>query len=403
MVIESGKLQPQSLEGQVAIVTGAGRGIGYETARALLWLGVKVVIADIAQDKGMEAAEHLAKEFGEGSTVFIPTDIGREAGVANLKNGTLQTFGEVDIVVNNATITPIGAVTDVPIDQWDKSYGVNLRGPVLLAQAFLPGMLERDYGVFVCVSSIGEAYMAAYEAFKTAQVHLSSTLDAELEGTNVHAFTIDPGLVRTPGLQTAAEKLAPHYGKTVEEFYAISQEHELTTEAAGAGFAAAIALAPQFRGQEISSKQALLAAGIDLLQEDPKREKEGLDPQLTSHAVELCRQVRQTLKDQSEGWAERSLFERQWMFRDFKKNAGMPVERWLDTLTELERVLEGRDPKALRRLNLPIDQLVDYYHHMQDLAKGYEKDSAKLEQQLKIIQGWQEEADQLKESLSALV
>jgi hypothetical protein len=81
----------------------------------------------------------------------------------------------------------------------------------------------------------------------------------------------------------------------------------------------------------------------------------------------------------------------------------MPVERWLDTLTELERVLEGRDPKALRRLNLPIDQLVDYYHHMQDLAKGYEKDSAKLEQQLKIIQGWQEEADQLKESLSALV
>jgi NAD(P)-dependent dehydrogenase (short-subunit alcohol dehydrogenase family) len=158
-------------------------------------------------------------------------------------------------------------------------------------------MLEWDYGVLVCVSSVGEAYMGAYETFKAAQVHLSSTLDAELEGTNIHVFTIDPGLVRTPGLQAATERLAPLYGKTTDEFYAISEEHELTVEAAGVGFAAAVVLAPQFRGQEISSKQALFVAGIDLMLEDLPRERWELNPQLISHAVYLCRKVRQTLKE----------------------------------------------------------------------------------------------------------
>jgi hypothetical protein len=245
--------------------------------------------------------------------------------------------------------------------------------------------------------------MGAYETFKAAQVHLASTLDAELEGTGVHAFTVEPGLVRTPGLWAAAEELAPLYGKTVEEFYAISREHELTAEAAGAGFGAAVALAPRFRGQEISSKQALLAAGIDLLQEEQARPKRELDARRISQALDLCRRVRQTLKEQSEGWAERSLFERHWMFRDFKKNAGMPVERWLETLRELERVLERRDQSALMKLNPPIGQLASYYQHMRGLAKGYEKDPEKLAEQLRIIQGWQDEVDQLNESLSPLM
>jgi hypothetical protein len=62
----------------------------------------------------------------------------------------------------------------------------------------------------------------------------------------------------------------------------------------------------------------------------------------------------------------------------FQKNVGMPVERWIDSLVELESVLEGSDQSALMRLNLPIDKLVGYYLHMQDLAKGYEKDPAIL-------------------------
>jgi NAD(P)-dependent dehydrogenase (short-subunit alcohol dehydrogenase family) len=399
MLIENGTLTPQSLAGQVAVVTGAGRGIGFETARALIWLGARTVIAEIDRIAGREAAGRLDQEFGEGKALFVQTNVGREPSVHRLRRRVFKTFGKVDIVINNATVTPMGAVTKVPIGRWDASYSVNLRGPVLLAHAFLPGMLERDAGAFVCVSSVGEAFMGAYESFKAAQVHLANTLDAELEGTGVHVFTIGPGLVRTPGLEAAAEELAPLYGKTVEEFYAISQDHELTVEAAGAGFAAAVALAPRFRGQEVSSKQALLAAGIDL-SEGERTSVAELNEGQVGQALALCDRVRQTLREQSEGWAERSLFERQWMFRDFKKNAGMPVERWLETLQELAEVLERRDSSALIRLNPSIGQLADYYRHMQDLARGYEKDPAKLDEQLRAIQEWENEADQLEKALS---
>ncbi|RPI87691.1 MAG: SDR family NAD(P)-dependent oxidoreductase [Chloroflexi bacterium] len=400
MIIETGKLTPQSLAGQVAVVTGAGRGIGFETARSLIWLGAQVVVAEIDEDTGKRAAESLTEEFGEGRAIFVRTDVGREDSIENLSQQVFAAFGKVDIVINNATITPMGAVKDVPISQWDESYKVNLRGPVLLARAFLPGILERDYGVFACVSSVGEAYMSAYESFKAAQVHLASALDSELEGTGVHAFTIGPGLARTPGLQMGVKILAPLYGKTVEEFIELSQAHEITVEAAGAGFAAAVVLAAQFRGQEISSKQALIAAGIDLEQE--QRGMPGINPEArqAEQALELTRQVRQTLKEQSEGWAARSVFERAWMFRDFKKNAGMPVERWLQTLAELESALERQDMAALVKLNPPVAQLSGYYGHMADLAKGYEKNASKLEEHLKIVQGWQDDAERLAEILS---
>lgn len=402
MLIENGTLTSRALAGQVAVVTGAGRGIGLETARSLIWLGAKVVIAERDENTGHRAEARLTKEFGERRTLFIQTDVGSERSIDRLKRRTLESFGKVDIVINNATVTPMGAVKDVPISHWDTSYAVNLRGPILLAQAFLPGMLQREYGVFVCVSSVGEAYMGAYETFKTAQVHLAGTLDAELEGIGVYVFTIEPGLVRTPGLRAAAEKLAPFYGKTVEEFYAISQEHELTAEAAGAGFAAAVALAPDFRGQEISSRQALLAAGINLARNERSSPKQKVDPGQVSQALELCRQVRQTLEEQSGGWAERSLFERHWMYRDFKRNAGMPVERWLETLREIERVLDGQDPSSVAQVKPQVGQLASYYQHMENLAKGYEKDPEKLKEQLHIIQGWWEEANRLNQSLSAL-
>ena len=96
-----------------------------------------------------------------------------------------------------ATIAVLGMVKDVPIEHWDASYKVNLRGPVLMAQKFLPDMIKRRHGIFVCVSSKGMAFLGGYETFKAAQLHLGDTLDAELEGTGVISFTIGPGLIPT--------------------------------------------------------------------------------------------------------------------------------------------------------------------------------------------------------------
>jgi len=215
-LIGKGNLTADSLKGQVAVVTGAGRGIGYEAARALAWLGARVILAEIYPASGKAAAESLCRELGDGRVTFIQTDVGDESSVANLASQALKKFGKVDIVINNATVAPMGAVKDLPIKDWDYSYRVNLRGPVLLAKAFLSGMIERDYGVFLCVSSVGGAYMGAYEIFKAAQVDLACTLDAELESTHVIPLTIGPGLVYTPGALAGIKEVAPMYGKTVE-------------------------------------------------------------------------------------------------------------------------------------------------------------------------------------------
>ena len=387
-----------TLEGKVAIVTGAGGGIGLEAARALLWLGAKVVIAEIDEEKGQSAVQKLAGEFGSGKALFIRTDVGDEASVSDLGRQTIDQFGKVDIVINNATIARLGLVKDVPIEAWDASYRVNLRGPVLLARAFLPGMLERDSGVFVNVSSTGTAYMGAYETFKAAQVHLANTLDAELEGTGVIAFTIGPGLVPTETATTAIAELAPQLGMQSEEFFEKNAAAVLSVEEAGVGFAIAVVLAEQFRGQEISSIQALKAVNLLGGTADTAQDQT-LSREELKQALTLCKRVRRTLAEQSEGWKGRSLFERQWVIRDFKKTAGMPVEAWLDALQGLENAL-AMEISLLSTPNLPLNKLAGYYAHLCDLARGYEKDLLKLEDNLRHVQAWQADVEELEKLLS---
>ncbi len=394
-LISLGSLGRETLAGQVALVTGAGRGIGFETARALAWLGARVVAAEIDEKTGAGAAYDINKEMGEGSALFVYCDIGDEKSVSGLAEKVLSEYGRVDIIINNATVTPLGAVNDCTIEDWDASYRVNLRGPVLLCRAFLPGMLERNYGVIVCVSSVGEAYMGAYECYKAAQVHLARTLEAELEGTGVIAFTIGPGLVRTPGALAGIEKLAPLYGKTVEEFFDMSKDHIISAEAAGAGFAVAAALASQFRGLEIDSRTALAAAGI--VPEGESGPSPGKSPVTeTQKALEMCRRVQNIIREQAKGWKQRPLFERQYMFRHFKKMAGLPVEQWLELLDKLEQVLqEGGDGGAIAALRLPLDKLVKFYLNIEQLTRGYIRDPVELEKNLAVVRGWQEEASAL--------
>lgn len=88
--------------------------------------------------------------------------------MANLYRQSVERFGKVDAIINNATIAVLGNVVDVPIEEWNRSYHINLRGPVLLAKTFLPDMLKRNHGVFACVSSTGTAYLGGYETFKAA-------------------------------------------------------------------------------------------------------------------------------------------------------------------------------------------------------------------------------------------
>ncbi|MBN2004401.1 MAG: SDR family NAD(P)-dependent oxidoreductase [Anaerolineae bacterium] len=383
------------LRGETAVVTGAGGGIGYEAARALLWLGANVVVAEIDIASGSQAAQRLNAEFDGERALFVQTDVGDEASVQNLYAESARRFGKVDVVINNATIAVLGTVTEVPIAEWDASYRVNLRGPVLMARAFLPDMIGRQHGTFLCVSSTGTAFLGAYETFKAAQVHLATTLDAELEGAGVVAFTIAPGLVPTETASRAVAQLAPLMGMTVDEFFALNKNVLLTPEEAGAGFATAVVLAEQFRGMEISSLQALKAANINFGADDTEDDSLTIPAGQREQAAVLCAQVHATLKQQADGWKQRSLFERQWVIRDFKKTAGMSVEEWLAALAGLESGLRrGEDIPRL-----PLEKLAGYYTHLAELAKGYEKNAAKLEENLRYVYSWRDEVVALSDLL----
>ena len=254
--------------------------------------------------------------------------------------------------------------------------------------------------MFVCVSSSGAApYMGPYEVMKTAQVELANTLAAELEDSGVTCFTIGPGLVATETFQKAAQQLAPLYGKTVEEYRGMSRAHELSAEAAGAGFAAAIALAGQFSGQETSSIQALGAAGITLPESKADAgQSRPVAPQSEEQvekALAACRKVIETLASKRPVGANRSLFERQWVIRDFKKSAGMPVQEWLARLSGLEDCLAAGDGHGARALAVPLERLAGYYDHMYKVADGFLKNPAQRQEQLPTVRGWQQEVEQL--------
>ncbi|HET9908216.1 MAG TPA: SDR family oxidoreductase [Anaerolineales bacterium] len=394
-VISQLGLKPTALRGETVIVTGAGGGIGYEAARALLWLGANVVIAEINYQNGLKASETLAKEFNCDRVLFVHTNVGDEIDVLKLYKRSVDHFGKVDAVINNATIAVLGQVKDLPIEDWDRSYRVNLRGPVLMAKYFLPDMLKRNHGVFACVSSTGTAFLGGYETFKAAQVHLANTLDAELEGTNVIAYTIGPGLVLTQTASKAIEQIAHYAGITVDEFFELNKNVMLSAEEAGVGFALSLVFADKFRGQEISSIQALKAADINYGGKDMKIESIDMDFDKRKQAQALCESVRVTLKKQLEDWKRRSLFERQWVVRDFKRSAGMPVEEWLSLLEWLEDALNYGQTST----HPPLEKLASYYEHLAELAKGYEKDPEKLKGSLQQVYRWRDEVKELEEVL----
>lgn len=396
LLISRGTLTQNTLNGSVAVVTGSGGGIGYEAARALVWLGARVAIAEIDREKGSQAEAALQQEFMSYDVMFVQTDVASVRSVRRMARLVDKQLGPVDIIINNAAVTPLGAVLEAPMRDWDLSYRVNLRGPVLMARTFLPGMLKRRRGVFAAVSSTGGAYMGPYEIMKAAQVELADTLVSELEGSGIHFFSIGPGYVATEAGERGLREVARLSGQSFETLHRLVRPQELSVEAAGAGFAAAVALAERFHTQEIGSIQALRAAGIDY---EPVSEPLESSPTLPQYDWEALRRalgaVQSTLLEQSGGWKERSIFERTWLRRTFRRYAGLPVERCLKSLERACELAASEDAAGLRRLELPLEGLLAFYKHLKASAQGFVKDHSEREEQTAIVQGWVDEVAEL--------
>jgi NAD(P)-dependent dehydrogenase (short-subunit alcohol dehydrogenase family) len=190
------------LEGKVAIVTGASRGVGAATAVALAAEGARVACAARATDATplptpgtLDATVRRIREAG-GDAVAVPTNLAKEDEVVAMVASTIEHYGRVDVLVNNAAITFVGDL-DMPMKRYDLIFDVNLRAPLVACQHVVPAMLERGEGAILNVSSMAALNyfpgLMAYGMSKIALEHMTISLATQLasSGIAVNTFRID--------------------------------------------------------------------------------------------------------------------------------------------------------------------------------------------------------------------
>lgn len=361
----------KTLYNKIVLITGAGGGIGFETAKYFAIMGAKVIILEINKEKG-ESAEKIINSIYKDKVEFYNINLAEENSILKMKKYVLDKYGCPDIVFNNAAILHLGEIGKVSSNDWDNGYLVNFKAPVLLVNCFIGEMRKRNSGTFVFVSSSGAvAYMGAYEIFKTAQVELSNTLSMELENTNIYSYTISPGLVKTETAMKSIEVVAKSMNISLEEFYEMNKEHIISVEDAALGFALSVLNAKEYNGQEIGSIQVL--NGL-----------ENKNESYESCNFELLSRVIKTYEEQYLGWKERNIFERQWVLRDFKKCVGKSADEVYKIMKSMEKskgIISTDEYKLL-------ESLIVYWEHQYELLQGFEKNKEKLQENSNIIKGW---------------
>lgn len=184
------------LDGKTAIVTGGSRGIGRGIAKAFVDAGANVVITARKAD----ALEETAKELGP-SCGWVVGHTGRPEDGETVIDAAIERYGSADILVNNAATNPFaGRLIDVPLSMWDKTFEVNLRGPLAWTQIAHAKWMEGNGGSVVNIASVGafktSSNLGVYGVFKSAMVYMTSQLAAEL-GPRTRVNCIAPGLVKT--------------------------------------------------------------------------------------------------------------------------------------------------------------------------------------------------------------
>ena len=189
-----------TLDGQVAIVTGGATGIGYGIARRLVADGARIVMVDVDGSMGEQSASELSARGFECRLVV--GDVAEEETARRAAEQAIDAWGRIDVLVNNAGIGGANAnIWELPVDEMDRVYRVNLRGVYSFCHTVIPHMLERDYGRVVNIASIagkeGNPRMAPYSATKAAVISLTKSAGKELARTGVRVNCVTPAVVQT--------------------------------------------------------------------------------------------------------------------------------------------------------------------------------------------------------------
>jgi NAD(P)-dependent dehydrogenase (short-subunit alcohol dehydrogenase family) len=199
----------RQFDGKVAIVTGGASGIGYACALTFARGGAKVVVADMDQEGGNRAVAEI-KAAG-GDAIFTRTDVSRPDAVEAMVAAAIESFGRLDIAVNNAGIggeaAPVG---DYTIEGWNRVININLNGVFYCMRYEIPRMLETGGGVIVNMASIlgtvGFAMSSAYVAAKHGVLGLTKTAALEYAKQGIRVNSVGPGFIMTPLISSAMDE-----------------------------------------------------------------------------------------------------------------------------------------------------------------------------------------------------
>ncbi|HVB13665.1 MAG TPA: glucose 1-dehydrogenase [Candidatus Dormibacteraeota bacterium] len=195
----------ERFQGQVALITGGGQGIGEATVHRFAAEGAQVVVADL----NGEAAQVVAESLG-GIALGVSCDVGEEASVEALVAAALDRFGQIDILVSNAGVTRDNLLHKMTVAEWDEVIQVHTRGAFLCARAVARSMVARKRGKMVFLSStsaLGNRGQANYSTAKAGLQGLTRTLALELGPFQINVNSVAPGFVDTAMTRAVAERL----------------------------------------------------------------------------------------------------------------------------------------------------------------------------------------------------
>jgi 3-oxoacyl-[acyl-carrier protein] reductase len=202
------------LDGRVAVVTGAGRGIGAAEAIKMAEEGASVAVLDLSAEAGQDTVAAIKKAGGEAVAIACDVSSAKQVGAAFEE--VAHRFGRIDILVNNAGLLRDNLLFKMSEDDWDKVLDVHLKGSFLCSQAVQQYMVEQEYGRIIMTSSIvalGNKGQVNYSAAKAGLQAMARTLALELGRFNVTVNAVAPGWIETEMTKEAAERV----GITMED------------------------------------------------------------------------------------------------------------------------------------------------------------------------------------------
>ncbi len=215
------------LQDRVAVVTGAGMGLGQAVATLFGDEGTSVVVADVSRPAGEETVEQIRARGGKA--VFARTDVTRSAEVENMVAAAVESFGRLDILINNVGVQVDKDVVDTSEEEWDFVMDTNLKSMFFCSKFAIRQMRRQGGGNIVCISSlsglVGNGMQASYNASKHGVIGLARCMAVDHAADNIRVNVVCPGSMETPMVKAIPEeKLAPYRNANLQKRFADPSE-----------------------------------------------------------------------------------------------------------------------------------------------------------------------------------